>query len=242
MYKKSIKIKLFYNAIQEYNKTKSLNLALKIQNRYSKIILQNLPKWNHFSLPENFLIGGIDLTFVKDLAIGGIVLLNEKLEIIDKKYKITRVRFPYISGFLSFRELDCILSLIKEIHKPLDLLCFDGHGVLHPRFFGIASHGGLLFDIPSIGIAKKKLVGNYDKKELNQNRKALVYYKNKALGWTILTSGKNPIFVSSGWKVGLTVLPQIIKRISKYRIPEPTRLAHLYIKEIRKNINVNEVF
>lgn len=234
MLKKSKHFERYQKAIQEYVTTKSLHLALKIQNRYSKIILKNLQNWNHFTLPKTFVVGGIDVTFIEDLAISGIVLVNEKLEILYKKYKIYQVQFPYISGFLSFRELNCILALFEEIEAKIDLLCFDGQGVLHPRFFGIASHGGLFLDIPSIGIAKKRFVGIYDQEELYRNQKTLVYYKKLPLGWAILTSGKHPIFVSSGWKVGIEKIPEIIKAISKYRIPEPTRLAHLYLQEIRK--------
>ncbi|MFN3603611.1 MAG: endonuclease V [Leptonema sp. (in: bacteria)] len=227
-------LQLYNKAIEEYSKTNSLRLAIQIQNRYSRIILKNISKWDNFILPKKFIIGGIDVTFENDLAIAGIVFLNHNLEIIEKKYKISKISFPYITGFLSFRELSPICNLMERVPLKADLLCFDGQGVLHPRFFGIACHGGLVLDIPSIGIGKTRLVGDYNFFELYKNKKSIVYYKKLPLGWAILTGKKKPIFVSSGWKVGLYKIPEIITQITKYRIPEPTRLAHLYLQEIKK--------
>lgn len=228
-------IQIYLKAIQKYKENKDLQYALKIQNQYAKVILKNLEKWN-FQLKENFIVAGIDVTFIQEYSIAGIVLLDHNLKILEKNYKITKINFPYISGFLSFRELEPIILLIKEMKIEPDLFCFDGQGIAHPRFLGIASHGGILFNIPSIGIAKSKLVGNFDEKELFQNKKAKLFYKNYFIGWSILTGKKSPIFVSPGWKVGIYNIPEIISKITKFKIPEPTRLAHFFVKEIRNKV------
>lgn len=228
-------IQLYLTAIQKYKENKDLQYALKIQHQYAKVILKNLEKWN-FQLKKDFIVGGVDVTFVQEYSIAGIVLLDHNLKIIEKHFTITKINFPYISGFLSFRELEPILLLIKEIKIEPDLFCFDGQGIAHPRFLGIASYGGILLNIPSIGIAKSKLVGNFDEKELMNNKKAKLFYKNYFVGWSILTGKKSPIFVSPGWKVGIHNIPEIISKITIFKIPEPIRLAHLFVNEIRHKV------
>ncbi len=233
-------LELFKYVINQYKKNKDLTLAKKIQNHYSKIVLKNLKKWDNINWNlENLIIGGIDISFLKDQSVGiaGIVILNKNLEILEKQFLIKEIHFPYISGFLSFRELDIILDLFHIIKTIPDILCFDGQGIAHPRFLGIATHGGLILDIPSIGIGKTKLVGEYIEPAKTKGSKSPLYYKNIQVGWVIRSrSFSKPIFVSPGWKVGLSTIPEIIIPMCNYKIPEPTRLAHILVSEIQSRI------
>jgi len=227
-------IKLLYKAIEEYNKNQNLKIAVKIQNRYAYIIKNNYKKWEEYNF-NNPLIGGIDLAFVNNNVIVGIVILDSYLNVIEKKFIITKAKFPYIPGFLSFREMDAIIQLFDQIKNKPNILCFDGQGIAHPRFMGIATHGGILLDIPSIGIGKTKLVGNYQEPPMIKGSKSALIYQNLQVGWVYRSkTNTKPIFVSPGWKFPLDKIPKFILPFCKYRIPEPTRLAHNYVNQVKK--------
>jgi Deoxyinosine 3'endonuclease (endonuclease V) len=239
---RQIGIQLFYKAIDEYNKNQSLEIAIKIQNRYANIIKNNYKKWEECNL-NNPLIGGIDIAFVKNNIIAGIVILDSFLNVTEKKFIITKAKFPYIPGFLSFRELDAIIQLFDKIQNKPNILCFDGQGIAHPRFMGIATHGGILLDIPSIGIGKTKLVGNYQEPPLNKGSKSALLYQNLQVGWVYRSkTNTKPIYLSPGWKFPLDQIPDFILPFCKYRIPEPTRLAHNYVNQVKKNQLFNKDF
>ncbi len=232
---------LFYKVIFNYQKNKNLKLAYKIQRRYSEIILKHLTFYNEKPIDNYNTIAGFDLSFSKisNKAIGGIIILDKKLNIIEKKYLITDVLFPYIPGLLAFRELDIILKLLKQIETKPDILCFDGQGIAHPRYFGIACYGGILTDTSSIGIAKSLLVGFYHEPAEKKGSREQLLYKNQQVGWAFRSrEHTKPIFISPGWKISLKYLTDFIFPYCKYRIPEPTRLAHNYVNEIKQKLNL----
>ncbi len=234
-------LNFFYKAIEEYQKRKNLDYAKKIQKHYSDCIKKNYLKWNNISPPQPLIVGGIDISFAKNsnLAITGIVILKDNTEVLEKKYIIQEVSFPYIPGFLAFRELDPVIKLFNSIYTKPNLLFFDGQGIAHPRFFGLASYGGILLQIPSIGIAKKKLIGNFKEPDTQRGSIKPLFYNNLQVGWAIRTkSNCKFIFASPGWNIGLNVIPDIVLNFSKFRIPEPTRLAHIYVNSIRKQMDL----
>lgn len=236
---RKVGLQLFYKAIKDYQEKKSLNLSTKIQNRYSQKILQNYHKWKNCPIPKNPIIGGIDLSFPKktdNLIIAGIVIIDLNLNILEKEFIITKTEFPYIPGYLSFRELGAIISLMEKITIKPSILCFDGQGIAHPRFLGIATHGGILLDIPSIGIGKSKLIGYYKEPEIKKGSKSKLIYQHRQVGWVLRSrTNAKPIFISPGWKLGMDYLPEFILSLCKYRIPEPTRLAHNFVNEVKKH-------
>ena len=179
-------------------------------------------------------IGGIDLTFIKNkdktIGIGALVILDkDKNKIYEHTYK-DYVDFPYIPGFLSYREFPIMEKLVSTSKVLPDIYMIDGNGMLHPRFCGLASHFGVKLDKISFGIAKKLLIGDIDK----ENN---IILNNIIVGKAIKTK-KNvkPIYVSIGHKISLESAVNITLHFSKYRIPEPTRLAHNLLKEIRKEV------
>jgi deoxyribonuclease V len=179
-------------------------------------------------------IGGIDLTFIKNkdktIGIGALVILDkDKNKIYEHIYK-DYVDFPYIPGFLSYREFPIMEKLVNTSKVLPDIYMIDGNGMLHPRFCGLASHFGVKLDKISFGVAKKLLIGDIDK----ENN---IILNNIIVGKALKTK-KNvkPIYVSIGHKISLESAVNITLNFSKYRIPEPTRLAHNLLKEIRKEV------
>ncbi|OPY22654.1 MAG: Endonuclease V [Methanobacterium sp. PtaU1.Bin242] len=179
------------------------------------------------------IIGGVDISFKNDMARCAIVLLDfNNMEEIEKITYETKPKFPYISGFLAFREGPIILKAIKKLKNKPDILMFDGQGIAHPRCCGIASHIGVILNMPTIGVAKSRLYGSYIEPENKKFKYTYLYNAKDKIG-VVLRTKKNskPIFISPGNLVNLTDCLYIIKKcITKYKLPEPTHLAHNYAK------------
>lgn len=136
--------------------------------------------------------------------------------------------FPYVPGLLSFREIPPLIECFRKLTKHPDLILCDGHGFAHPRGFGLACHLGVLYDLPSIGVAKKLLVG--DHKEVPQMRGAWVpiMSEGEIIGAALRTRPQTrPIYVSIGHRVSLdTAIKWVMDCTTRYRLPETTRWAH----------------
>ena len=184
-------------------------------------------------------VAGVDVGYANDMAYAAIVVLDlTDLQILEKAVASKTVRFPYVPGMLSFREGPAILEALGKLKSPPDLLMVDGQGIAHPRRFGIASHIGLLTDIPAIGCAKKNLLGDYE--EPQRTRGSISYLTDGAemIGAVVRTrTAVKPIFVSIGHLMDLNDSIQVIlKSCRGYRLPEPIRSAdHLSRKQIASN-------
>lgn len=136
--------------------------------------------------------------------------------------------FPYVPGLLSFREVPAVLAAMEQLDVLPDLLLCDGQGIAHPRRLGIASHLGLLLDVPSIGVAKTRLVGKHD--EVPDKRGAWVPLRdvNETIGAVLRTrQGVKPLYVSPGHRIGLeSAIAWVMACLTRYRLPETTRWAH----------------
>jgi deoxyribonuclease V len=145
--------------------------------------------------------------------------------------------FPYVPGLLSFREVPAVLAAMEQLDVLPDLLLCDGQGIAHPRRLGIASHLGLLLDVPSIGVAKTRLVGKHD--EVPDNRGAWVPLRdgNETIGAVLRTrQGVKPLYVSPGHRIGLeSAIAWVMACLTRYRLPETTRWAHRLASEKQKN-------
>ena len=185
-------------------------------------------------------IAGVDVRYVKNsdkILCAVLVFSYPSLEIIEEKYVFSKVTFPYIPGLLSFREGPVVEKCFAKINNIPDLVFFDGHGYSHPRRFGLASHMGVILDIASIGCARSLLCGNYDKSSLHEEKGSYSYIidGNEIIGVALRTRGNTkPVFVSAGNKISLESAVKYTLLVSKYRIPEPVKLAHNFLK----NINV----
>lgn len=194
-------------------------------------------------------IAGLDLALLgpaynKDRLIAGAVVWDlKRKEPVERKYAITPLKFPYIPGLLAFRELPALLELIKHLDFPVDLFMVDGQGIAHPRRLGIASHLGVLIEMPTIGCAKSRLCGK-EAGRLSSKRGSFVYLKDgdQIIGAVVRTKDKvKPLYVSVGHLITLKEAVELVLASSVgYRLPEPTRLAHLYVGEISRSISYGE--
>lgn len=143
--------------------------------------------------------------------------------------------FPYIPGFLSFREIPALIAAVKQLPQRPDMFMVDGQGIAHPRRFGIACHLGVLTDIPSIGVAKSRLTGYFTEPGANKNDTSpLLSYDRKEQIGTVLRSKVNTkvLFVSPGHKCDIATALQITQNcLTAYRLPEPTRIADIISKK-----------
>ncbi len=180
-------------------------------------------------------IGGVDTSSLRERIVGVITVLAFKtLELVEISIALSEVNFPYIPGFLSFREGPVILKVWEKLKIKPDLLIFDGQGIAHPRRLGIASHVGCVLDVSSIGCAKNILVGFYKEPDKIKGSFEYIYHKGEIIGAAVRTKDNvKPVFVSLGHKVSLnTSIDIVLKTSTKYRIPEPVRLAHIYSKRV----------
>jgi deoxyribonuclease V len=148
---------------------------------------------------------------------------------------VSKTEFPYIPGFLSFRETPAILEAFSRLTRKPDLLMVDGHGLAHPRSFGIASHLGVLLDVPAIGVAKSVLVGVVEEPETERGSVAPLTLRGRRIATVLRTrTGIAPVYVSIGHRVGLrSAVRWALRTGTGYRIPEPTRRAHLAVNALR---------
>ena len=182
------------------------------------------------------LIGGADVGFEQggEVTRAAMVLLKyPTLELVE--YQVARIAttMPYIPGFLSFRETPALMAAWQQLsHKP-DLLFVDGHGISHPRRLGVASHFGLLVDVPTIGVAKKRLCGKYELPSSEVGALAPLMDKDEQLAWVWRSKARcNPLFISTGHRVSLQSALGWVQRCTQgYRLPEPTRWADAVASE-----------
>lgn len=183
-------------------------------------------------------IGGADISFNKysEVVYAGIVLFSyPELKIIGQATAISKTKFPYISGLLAFREVPALLDAWNKLSVRPDLMVLDGQGIAHERRTGIATHFGLITDTPAIGSAKSRLTGRYDEPGNHPFDQSPMYDKGEIIGIALRSKKNcNPIYISPGHRISMEQSVQVIKNcIRGYRIPEPTRQAHLLVNKIR---------
>ncbi|MBW4575559.1 MAG: deoxyribonuclease V [Aphanothece sp. CMT-3BRIN-NPC111] len=135
--------------------------------------------------------------------------------------------FPYVPGYLSFREIPAVLDALEKINITPDLILCDGQGIAHPRRFGIACHLGVLLDVPTIGVAKSLLIGKYADVPDERGAWQPLLHRGETIGAVLRTrTGVKPVYVSSGHRVSLTTaIDYVLRCTPKYRLPETTRWA-----------------
>jgi len=177
-------------------------------------------------------IAGVDIAVgrAQGMATGAVVVLSyPELRLVETKVVSGKLDFPYIPGLLSFRESPLTLAACERLSITPDLILVDGQGIAHPRRIGLASHLGLFLDTPTIGCAKSRLCGRHDVPGEKPGSYAEVVDEGETIGVALRTRlGVKPVYVSIGHKVDLqTAIHWVLECCRGYRIPEPTRLAHL---------------
>jgi len=180
-------------------------------------------------LGEVRYVAGIDVSTKGGQAQAAIVVLSfPDLAPITQSLATLPLEFPYIPGLLAFREGPAVVEAFRTLEVEPDLLIFDGQGLAHPRRMGIASHIGVLFDLPSIGCAKSRLCGYHTEPDAAYGSYTFIYDRDEVIGAVLRTrAGVRPVYVSIGHKIDLeTSMSYILKCCTKYRLPETTRWAH----------------
>ena len=168
---------------------------------------------------------------------GVVVLDYTTLAVVGCQGTVSTTDFPYIPGLLSFREAPALLQVFAQLDITPDVVVFDGQGMAHPRGLGIASHMGVLLDVPSIGCAKSRLTGRYDEPPPTRGAHTPLYgARGTMLGAVLRTKDRTkPVFVSVGHKMTLSQALEILLHCYRgYRIPEPTRLADQHVGAMRR--------
>jgi deoxyribonuclease V len=185
-------------------------------------------------------IAAVDAAFYGEsvIAVASLFAYPSLLHIADAVAR-EKVRFPYVPGFLSFREGHAFISAIRKLKQTPDVIIVDGQGIAHPLGCGIASHIGVLLDLPTIGCAKSRLIGEYSEPGPEKGQWSPLIYEKEEVGAVLRTRGNvRPVFVSPGHLVDLcSSVAIVLQSLTQYRIPEPLRRADYLTKElIRKKI------
>lgn len=190
----------------------------------SKVILKDV-----FDLNMIKFVGGADVAYKNDRGCAAVVVLTyPELELAEKIVFTGRVSFPYIPGFLSFREGPLIEKAYNKLKIRPDVLLVNGNGIMHFRFFGLASHVGVMLDIPTIGITQNLLCGSV--------KDDYVYYKNRLVGYKYLSKeGCKDIYISPGHMISFKTAISITKTsLRQHKLPEPLYFADKLSKECFK--------
>jgi deoxyribonuclease V len=165
-----------------------------------------------------------------------VVLDATTLTVVDEATAVEELRFPYVPGLLSFRELPPLTAAWERLRVRPDVVIFDGQGLAHPRRFGLACHGGVLWDVPSIGCAKTVLVGEHGAVGRERGATAPLTHRGEVVGAAVRTrTGVRPVLVSPGHRMDLeTAVRTVLQAAPRWRLPETTRVAHALVNRLRR--------
>lgn len=185
------------------------------------------------------LVAGADISYdigSTTFYAGVVVLRAGDLQIVERRGVRGESPFPYVPGLLSFREAPLLLEAFARVESQPDVVLFDGQGIAHQRHLGLAAHVGLWLQVPSVGCAKTRLVGQYEEPEREAGSTSPLRYHGAVVGSVVRTkTGINPLFVSPGHLIDLpSAVRWTLATCRGYRLPEPTRQAHLYVNELRR--------
>ncbi len=186
---------------------------------------------------EPRFVAGVDVAYARDesmVCAGVAVLDTTTLSLVETRSALRPVEFPYAPGLFAFRELPAVLQALADVVTPLDLLVCDGHGIAHPRRFGLASHLGVLLDLPCIGAAKSRLIGSHGELDSARGSHVPLQDGDEVIGAVLRTQdGVRPVYVSIGHRISLASAVAWVHRLSPhYRLPESTRQADQLVKRV----------
>lgn len=175
-------------------------------------------------------VAGVDVHVAErtGLTWAAIALLDgESLELVESVLAARPTSFPYVPGYLSFREIPAVLAALALLREPPDLVMVDGQGIAHPRGLGIAAHLGVMIDLPTIGVAKSRLYGRHEEPAATKGSRAPLLARGRVIGSVVRTKDNiRPLYVSVGHRMGLErAVALVLAMATRYRLPEPTRQA-----------------
>jgi deoxyribonuclease V len=207
--------------------------AIKLQRELAPRLETRTPltKWD--------LVAGADISYNRYSSrhyATVVVLRLADWTVVEVQQTVGEVSFPYVPGLLSFREAPVLLEAFAKVEAQLDVVMFDGQGLAHPRRLGLACHVGLFLDVPTFGCAKSRLVGKFKEPGKTPGSLAPLVDREDVVGNVVRTKyAVKPVYVSAGHRIDLPSAVRVaLASCHGYRIPEPTRLAHLYVNELRR--------
>lgn len=210
---------------QRHNWNLTTSEAKAIQEELQKEVITE----DKFKQPIKY-VAGVDMGFEADGTISRAavaVLSFPDLQLQEQSIVRRATTFPYIPGFLSFREIPAVLDALEKINTIPDIILCDGQGFAHPRRFGIACHLGVILDMPTIGVAKSWLIGKYEEVPQSKGSWQPLIHNNETIGAVLRTRDNvKPLYVSSGHRISLkAAIDYVLRCTPKYRLPETTRIA-----------------
>jgi deoxyribonuclease V len=174
------------------------------------------------------VVGGADVHFVNDRALAAAVSIDwQRWHLRESSQIVRRAEFPYVPGYLSFREAPALIAVVNSLTTAPDLLFVDGQGRAHPRRCGLACHVGVILGIPTVGVAKSRLVGHYEEPGPERGALSPLLDQGEVIGMVVRTkAGARPVFVSVGHLITLEEAVKWTLLVTRDRIPEPTLHAH----------------
>jgi len=212
--------------------------GLSLQHRLKELII------TEGELDGAVLVAGVDTAFdhKNDMLFAGVSLYDiEDMTEYERASASAKAVFPYMPGLYTFREGPVILMALARLRNRPDAIIFSGHGVAHPRGIGLASHLGLILDIPSIGCARKKLAGQYEEPGKERGSVTSLILNNREVGKVYRSRERvKPIFISSGYRCRLeSAVSMVVRCLGDYRLPEPLRSAHRLANRVKRNHRIS---
>ena len=177
-------------------------------------------------------VAGLDCAFGGDRVFAVVVVWDvERRRVIERRALSRPLQFPYVPGLLSFREAPALLAALRRLRTPVDALLCDGQGIAHPRRFGLACHLGVLLDLPAVGCAKSRLIGDWAEPGGDRGERSPLTHDGKRIGTVLRTrTGVKPLFVSPGHLCDFEGAADLVLRCGGgLRLPEPVRLADHHV-------------
>jgi len=192
-----------------------------------------------FGKPPEKIVG-VDAAFAGSYIIAVASMYRySSLEHLEDAVNGEKTEFPYVPCYLAFREGHAIVLAVKKLKTRPDLILVDGHGIAHPRGFGIASHIGVLFDVPTVGCAKSRLIGEFVEPGKRKGDWTYLSYRGRNVGAVLRTrEDVKPVFVSPGHMIDIpSAIGVVMHCVSRYRVPDPLRCADHLSKQFSKAIS-----
>jgi len=206
---------------------KELNALRRTQRLISKRVILEDPS------AQIALIGAVAQSSAGGCIFSSAVVVDSQMSVIDESSSVAEACVPYVPGFLFFREGPVLMAAVEKLHIQPDALIIHGCGINHPRFAGLASHVGVILKLPTVGVSKRPLCGEYAEPRLPGSFTALTF-EGKLLGFVLKTGiNTKPIFVSPGNRMSLFGALHLVRRCTRqHRLPEPLRLAHARVRHL----------
>ncbi len=207
--------------------------ARRLQGELTSRVVEGPP----LDLSRVRYVAGADVSTQGDLGYATVVVLSfPDLSVVEVRGYESRLTFPYVPGLLAFREIPSVVGALREVESEVDAVIFDAHGLAHPRGMGLASHLGLFIDVPSVGCAKSRLVGEHEEPGPEKRDTADLVYRKKVVGKVVRTRPRvSPVYVSVGNRIDLvSSVDLVLQCCTRYRLPETTRQAHNAANRLRR--------